>query len=130
MDRVRLEKILAAYGADPKRWPDMERTAALNYAAEHGVDMDEAREIDTLLTLTPSVSPPSELLMARVRRSARGNLLAPLAALAACAAVGVLVGYGIGFGAPAQVSTNSVDVEQILSAAFDAPASAWSEEDS
>ncbi|MBL8544149.1 MAG: hypothetical protein JNJ63_10115 [Hyphomonadaceae bacterium] len=130
MDQTRFEAIVAAYGADPKRWPEAERDAAIAYAAAHAVDLSEARAIDALLGAAPPIAPPGDLLVARIARSRRQNLLAPLAALAACAVMGVIFGYGAGLSAPAQVNAENSDIEQVLSAAFDAPASAWSSEDS
>lgn len=130
MDQTRFEAILAAYGADPERWPEAERAAAIAFATAHQTDMSEARAVDALLAAAPPVAPPSDLLLARIKRSTRQNLFAPLAALAACAVMGVVFGYGAGLNAPAPVANTNNELEQVLSAAFDAPASTWSSEDS
>ena len=53
MDKQRLESILEAYGADPRRWPASEREAALQasarWAEEIGGIEAEARAIDAAL---------------------------------------------------------------------------------
>jgi len=105
MTRERLEAILAAYGADPKRWPAAERDAALAFARANAIDLSEAKITDALLDLAPPPAPPSDLLMARVLRAAPKAAAASLRiaalALAACMILGVLIGYGAGKLAPA-----------------------------
>lgn len=53
MDKQRLESILEAYGADPRRWPANEREAALQasarWAEEIGGIGAEARSLDAAL---------------------------------------------------------------------------------
>ncbi|MGZ3305189.1 MAG: hypothetical protein ACXU8U_04950 [Asticcacaulis sp.] len=49
----RFKAIVSAYGADPKRWPDAERDAALRFLARNTAKaaawIEEARELDALL---------------------------------------------------------------------------------
>lgn len=102
MDRVRFEAMLAAYGADPKRWPEAERAEAQAFAAAHpefAASLAEARAIDALLDAAREPAAGGDLVAARILAKAptaqpRANLVRPLLALAACAVVGVLVGFG------------------------------------
>ncbi|MBC7769031.1 MAG: hypothetical protein H7124_09610 [Phycisphaerales bacterium] len=124
MDRDRFEAIVAAYGADSRRWPAGEREAALRFVAGDD-DLADARALDALLALAPSPPPPSDLLVARVLREAarsRQSNLAPAIALAACMVMGVIVGFGVGLRAP-----SGEDVDWMLTAAFEAPDSDWIE---
>lgn len=128
MDKGRFEALIAAYGADPKRWPAEEREAALAFAQSAEIDLCEARAIDALLDLAPAPMLPSDLLQARLMRSLpkREVRLAPaVAALAACAVFGLIVGYGAGLNAPM-----GADVDQVLATAFDSSDQGWIGEDS
>lgn len=49
-DRERLNAVIAAYGADVKRWPAAERAALTAIAPAGGAFIDEAREIDLMLS--------------------------------------------------------------------------------
>jgi hypothetical protein len=127
MDQARFDAIVAAYGADPRRWPDEERDAALAFAQASGADLREARALDALLDLASAPAAPSDLLQARILRAIpkRGVPMARVAAaLAACAVFGLAIGYGAGVNAPAS------DVEQALATAFESPADAWLGEES
>lgn len=106
MDRNRFDAIIAAYGADARRWPEAERDAALAFAREYGVDVSEARTIDRLLDAARPVRAPSELLYERLQRAApsRQDLRGAAMALAACMIAGVLVGVGAGLSAPVSAS--------------------------
>lgn len=127
MDRERFATIVAAYGAEPRRWPQDERAAAQAYAAAHPEEcaalLSEARELDAALAAAP-VRQPSDLLAARVltahRASVRGGLLQgprrAALALAACAVMGVLVGYGGARLAPAEPTADSA--EEMIAAVF------------
>lgn len=127
MDQERFDAIVAAYGANPRRWPAEEREAAQAFAQAHGVDLSEAGRIDALLDLAPRAAAPSDLLQARILRAMpkRGVPMARIAAaLAACAVFGLVIGYGAGVSAP------TGDVEQVLASAFESPADAWLGEES
>jgi hypothetical protein len=126
MNRVRFESIVAAYGANPRRWPAQERDAAHAFAEREKIDLSEARTIDALLESSMKPAPPSDLLTARILRASpkQSRSLTPAWALAACAVFGVLVGYGAGAAAPA-----GLEVESVLAAAFDAPGGEWLGED-
>ena len=108
MNRERFEQILDAYGADPRRWPETERAAALAFrdahAGEEAIALGEARQLDALLDVAREAPAPSDLLAARVLKSApkhAGVGWKPIAALAACAVLGVVAGFGMGSLAPA-----------------------------
>lgn len=73
MDLARLEALLAAYGADPARWPDDERDAALALlarSAEARALRDAAARLDAALDAVPAPEPPSADLVARVLAAA------------------------------------------------------------
>lgn len=123
MDKQRFDSIVAAYGADPRRWPAVERDAALAFAAEAQPDLADARALDALLELAPAPRPASDVLTTRVLRDAAGvsrRRFAPAMALAACMVAGVLVGYSAGARAPA-----SDGVDWVLAAAFEGPDDNW-----
>lgn len=128
MDQARFDAIVAAYGADPRRWPIEERAAAQAFARNAGADLSTARALDALLDLAPAPSAPSDLLQARILRAMPKPAVFPVrriaAALAACAVFGLALGYGAGVNAPAN------DVEQVLAWAFESPADAWLGEES
>jgi hypothetical protein len=109
MDRERFEQLLAAYGADIRRWPEDERAGAEALAAAHADDLAaalaEARALDDALDLAREPAADAPLLAKRVLRSAPHPQLWALdrraaVALAACAAFGVVIGYGGGLLAP------------------------------
>jgi hypothetical protein len=104
-DRKRLEQVLAAYGADPGRWPEADRRLAHLLGAK---DKAAARKIDALLGQASPIAAPSgaqDRLAARLSQS-RGNVIAMTprtprprfpslwagAALAASLAIGVYLG--------------------------------------
>jgi hypothetical protein len=123
MTQERFEALLAAYGADPRRWPLDERAAAEAFAAgaEAKAALTEARTIDALLALDARAPSANEALRARIlaaapRASTAFDWRAPAMALAACAVGGVLIGYGAGaFVAPAGA------VDAVIADAFAAP---------
>lgn len=111
IDETRVRAILAAYGAEPARWPEKEREAVRAFLAAHGSNVAdaaaEAREIDAALALAlaPAPAAPSAELAARVLASAPnvvplrarrigGFGMRAVAALAACAVLGVVLGFG------------------------------------
>ena len=126
MDRTRFEHLLAAYGASFARWPEAERGAGEAYARAHADDLAvllaEARSLDEALDARKVSAAPSTALAARVLAAApkaadaRRASFAPAGwALAACAVLGVILGYGAG--ALAQPS----DDGSYFSAAFEPP---------
>ena len=111
IDETRVRAILAAYGAEPARWPETERQAVRAFLSTHGARVAdaaaEACEIDAALSLAPAPEAPSEDLSARVLATAPGSNVVPLrqrriggfdlravGALAACALIGVVLGFG------------------------------------
>lgn len=121
MNTARAIEILEAYGADAARWPEAERDGVLAALASGDEDvaaaLAQARALDAALALDQSETQRNDLLAARIMRAAPASLVkpraAPLAALAACAALGVALGFGgARFAAPEGVA------EAALAAAF------------
>jgi hypothetical protein len=84
MDAVRFAALLDAYGADPARWPEDERAAALALLAESAdarARQHDAATLDAALDAAPPAQ-PSDLLLARVLAAAPGAP-APRAAMPA-----------------------------------------------
>lgn len=111
MDRERFEQLLAAYGADRKRWPEAERAKAAEFLLRHRGEVstlqDEAAALDAALdeardTPAPSPDLTARILAAAPPRRAQGFDVRAALALAACAVLGVLLGYGGARFAPAE----------------------------
>jgi hypothetical protein len=118
VDRARFDAIIAAYGAEPRRWPAEERAAAEAFYAGTRIDLGEAAALDRALDRAQETLDVS-LLSARIlkqRRALRGEP-APAArwALAACALIGIAAGYSMG------ATASAVEPAQILGAAITAP---------
>lgn len=97
----RFAEILAAYGAEPRRWPDAERGAAqafLRMAPGAAARLEAAADVDDLLLLSraplPSAVLRGHVLSAAPRRSVRGRALLWWAgfAMAGAAVAGALTG--------------------------------------
>lgn len=126
MDKARFEALIAAYGADPRRWPAAERAEAQAFATREGVDLSEARSLDALLDHAPQPAPLNDLLAARIlaarKRSRNVGGGAVWTAMAACMVGGVLLGVGAGLNAPAAAQVqDAAEVDEIIAIAFDAP---------
>ncbi|MBS0386496.1 MAG: hypothetical protein JSS00_14235 [Proteobacteria bacterium] len=125
MDRTRFEHLLEAYGADFARWPVDERGAGEALARAHAAEVDamiaEARALDAAFAAAKATPPPNAALTARILMAApparRPQSVAPAAvwALAACALLGVVLGYGAG------ALTQPSDDGSYFAAAFEAP---------
>lgn len=134
MNRERFQQVLAAYGADPQRWPDSERAALEAYAAANAdaaALLADARDIDALLDVTREPLAPNPQLASRVLNAAPRKATRTVSfdtrarwALAACALLGVVAGFGGGRLAP---SASADDTEAMALAALDAAFSeaAW-----
>ncbi len=121
MDLARLAAILDAYGADPRRWPQDERAAALALLAdspEARALCDAAEALDTLLDAPVPPAPSPELraaILAAAQRPSFRQLLADLWPFgpawqpASAFAAAVLLGVAIGIGAPELVLPNGGD---------------------
>ena len=126
MNRERFEQLLEAYGADPKRWPSAERAEGEAFAQAHADDvaalLREARGLDaTMDAARETVKPdPARIaaILTRAPKPASGVPQLARWALAACAILGVVAGYGGGLMAPTAVAE---DDAYYLSTAFDAP---------
>ncbi|MBL8560014.1 MAG: hypothetical protein JNM47_14920 [Hyphomonadaceae bacterium] len=126
MSRTRMQAILDAYGADARRWPAEERAAAEAWAAAHGDDFAtmarEAQALDAALALDVRESADDAKLAAQVSAilvapRPANDWWRPVAALAACAVLGVAIGFA---GAPRHDDIAS-EVDAVFGAAFDLP---------
>lgn len=124
MDRVRFDQLLEAYGADFARWPAAERAGGAAFAEAHaaavGAALAEARALDEMLG-APDEAPDVALLSARilkqVPRAVQGFSARASWALAACALLGVVLGYGGG-----QLAAPAADQDDMFfTMAFEAP---------
>lgn len=122
MDRERFDQLLAAYGGDLGRWPAEDRTAAAAFAAQDAdaaAALKEAAALDRVLDSAREDAPDTSALTARILAQAPRALpwldRRAMFALAACAVFGVVLGYGGGLLAPAEVD------EAYFAAAFEAP---------
>ncbi|HVZ98745.1 MAG TPA: hypothetical protein VG841_00360 [Caulobacterales bacterium] len=98
MDAARFEAIVAAYGADVRRWPEAERQAAEWFARtqpEAAALCAEARALDSALDADIDASPADLRLTRRLMASFPRPIpvLRVAAALAACAVIGLTFGY-------------------------------------
>lgn len=127
MNRERFDALLDAFGADLRRWPADERAAAEAFATQHDEEiagsMGAARALDGVLDGACAAEPPSSALTSRILAAAppvrvRAQVFDRRAgwALAACALLGVMLGFGGGLLAP--VAGND---DAYFSAAFEAP---------
>lgn len=65
----RVKELIAAYGGDPARWPDEERTAAeavLEASPEARRLLEEARRIDAALAARPTPAPADRAFVDRL----------------------------------------------------------------
>ena len=73
MTPERFHTIVEAYGADPRRWPEQERTAAQAWAAAHRAEADaaltESASVDAWLACD-EIAPPDRALEQRIVASA------------------------------------------------------------
>jgi hypothetical protein len=76
MTPERFHTLVAAYGADPRRWPSHERDDALAWARAHRAQaetaLDEALELDAWLA-RDTVAPPTRALFERIVATAPAN---------------------------------------------------------
>ncbi len=116
MVAARFETMVAAYGAEPRRWPASERAAAETFARTDAGQrlLAEARTLDGALDAAADTAPVSLTL----RRSLSAHAPKPrapgwraVAALAACAVFGVVAGAG---GAHAIGSARAADAALAL----------------
>jgi hypothetical protein len=126
MDRSRFEHLLDAYGANFERWPARDRAAGEAYTRTHGADVASAvataRLLDTALDAARAAPRPGAALAARIlsaaptAKPASAMRLAPAGwALAACALLGAILGYGAG------ALASPSDDGSYFAAAFEAP---------
>lgn len=126
MDRARFEHLVGAYGADFARWPAAERQAGEAFADAHPDEVSallaEARRLDALLAYargdTPNVTALSARILVGAPQSLQGFGVGARWALAACALLGVVAGYGGGLLAPPAGDAD----DSYFAMAFEAPA--------
>lgn len=137
MERSRFEAIVGAYGADPARWPQGERDAALDFVRAHpetaGAALRREADLDGLLEearLDPQPRSGLEDRLARaIPSSPRGAASLPdWAAMAA--GLALFAGFGAGWGL-AEILPAGKQSDELYLAAFDALSedNAWSLED-
>lgn len=106
MDRTRFSAIVEAYGAEPRRWPAVERDAAAALVAQDPdaeASLEQARRLerwlDANVTPEPSAASRRRILEAAPRGASRAswamNWWAPGAGLAAAAVAGVMLGSSL-----------------------------------
>jgi hypothetical protein len=150
MNRERMAAILEAYGAAPARWPDAERTAAQAWAGAHAEEFAEMARgeaaLDAMLALDARAGGDEAALTSRILASFPngdrggdhgGNVLRPTfgrrapapgfwrqaAALAACAALGVAIGF-----ANARPDEDmAYEMDAAFGAAFQSPGAAFTD---
>ena len=141
MNEARFQEILAAYGADPRRWPEAERPAAWAYskAAAAKPAVRDAEALDALLAGYAAAPASSDLeIIARISRkvsaaapqsirlgsgrpgrlqafAAQGRNAAAAAGFLAAALTGLFIGFGNG---ASGVSTADASDELIVSYAM------------
>jgi hypothetical protein len=135
MTRERMAAILASYGAAPSRWPEAERDTARAWAAAHPQDFaalsDTEAALDATLDLDTGAHHGDTVLAERILaaradgvvvRPTFGRARGPMAQLAALAACAVL-GLAIGFAAAPTRDDVAGDLDAAFGAAFDLPVS-------
>jgi len=137
MTKARAAAILSAYGASPQRWPADERAALEGWARANDTDFAEIARVeaalDTALALDVRDDAGDAALETKVlatapagnvvhgdfgRRSRADAWWRPVAALAACAVLGLMIGFN---GAQPR-DDFAFDVDAAFGAAFDLPA--------
>lgn len=127
--RERMRAILDAYGATPARWPEAERAAAQDWAAQNAEAFAAlARSdvaLDAVLALDARGAGDDDALAARILAARSGdNVVRPhfgrtawmrTAALAACAVLGLALGFA---NAPLR-DDYAGDLDAAFGAAFD-----------
>lgn len=106
MDAERFAALVAAYGAEPDRWPEGERAQALRFRLADPQAalpiLDAERALDALLASAPAPEPQARLVSAILAQAPRRPSLAPAVSLAACALLGVTLGFAGFRGAAAE----------------------------
>ena len=137
MTQQDFEHLVNTYGANPQRWPQSKRTAALLYMETQKAATDtvlrQARALDAWLDTGTHPSTDNSLLMARIRKQAADTpqdppQSGPVVSLATyrsrppmwrTLAATVLVTTGIGFGVgQAAARSQTETVEALLSASL------------
>lgn len=142
MTPERFQQIVEAYGAEPRRWPQEDRSAAQAWAQSHRAEADallaEAAGVDAWLA-ADKVEPPDAVLMKRVLDSAPVRQpVAPRRRLwwsgAAVAGVGLLGGVAGAFAVSFFVLTGAgpqtpqAHESSYLTSSFGGSSADWSDE--
>jgi len=141
MTPERFHTIVAAYGADPQRWPRDERNDALEWARAHRAQanavLDEALDLDSWLA-RDMIAPPGRALFEQIVAGAPIRPIAPKhrsywwsgAAFAGVGLAGALAGaltmslLTLGGTAPAPHESSYLNT---MNTSFGGPGSDWSE---
>ncbi len=134
LNKSRVQELIQAYGANPKRWPQQERQAGQAWLEENPIDtgilLTDAHSLEQALNTIHSPSGDISLLQARILKLATktaqdsasyenaGYETAPrvIAAWKTVAAVLVLsTGMGFGIGQVAAADTSYTDAETLFS---------------
>lgn len=113
MDRARFEALVEAFGAQEARWPAADRDAARAFAAtpEAVAILKAARALDGALDLDVDAAPASlprvRAILAAAPKAAEITWRA-VAALAACALIGLTLGYESARRAPEDGAADAV----------------------
>ena len=138
LDLDRFRTIVDAYGADPSKWPEAERDAALSFlgsASEAAPIVEQAAQLDTMLESVPLVEPSSELerMVAAIPEKSRSTsnriefetwrsmvslttLWKPTLAATLAIVLGIIT--GVATAEPMNISNGSTDWEDFASLAF------------
>ncbi|MGF6965243.1 hypothetical protein OKW43_002248 [Paraburkholderia sp. WC7.3g] len=138
MTPERFHQIVAAYGADARRWPEPEREAAQAWARAHRVEADAALSDAACLDAwlgADQIEPPSLELQRRIIDGAPSRRLAARRRLwwsgAAVAGVGLLGGVAGAFAVSFFVLTENaplVHESSYLTSSFGGTSADWSGE--
>lgn len=140
MTPERFRTIVAAYGADARRWPDAERAAAQSWASAHRVEADallaQAEPLDAWLD-SHAVAPPARALFDRIAASAparhpfwrRGRVWWSGVAFAGAGVAGGLIGaFAVSLSMVTAAAPPAHHGAPWLDTGFGSPVSDWSEE--
>ena len=136
MNKIRIAELIQSYGADSKRWPQIEQQIGQNWLAKHPEKVQklltEARTLDQILGTELHTASDTSLLQARILRAAQNTVqdniastvpandslpvLSKLANWKSVAATLILTtGIGFGVGQVAAANTTYASAEALLS---------------
>ncbi len=129
MDATRFSDLIAAHGAEPRRWPEADRPEALRFIAAHPEQAEtllaEARALDAALEPVRSPAPDASAFTARLMaRPAFAPAVPRWAGMAA--ALALAVGLGAGWtGAALQGGETADEYYTLAFAGLEEAEAAW-----